>query len=145
MDRTEFLKEIEGYSQDDLRLIYTTQQDMYSDEELALIAERLALLPEPKKTSPLTVICYILSCFVPFFGIILGLVLGARTDDESRKRSGDYLVCGCLPSVFIGLIVSIVLLGSGDAQKKQTGKKCLLTACISIFISLFLFNGGFKV
>ena len=145
MDHSAFLKEIEGLSQEDLRLIYTTQQDMYSDEELALIAERLEPLPEPKKTSPLTVICYVLSCFVPLFGIILGLVLGTRTDDESQKRSGDYLVCGCLPSVFVGLIVSIVLMGSADARKKQISKKCLITSCISLFLTLFLMNGGFKL
>ena len=68
MDRTAFEAELNRYTQEELRLIYATQQDVYSGEELEMIAARLEPVPEPEKTSPLTVICWILSCIVPFFG-----------------------------------------------------------------------------
>ena len=145
MDRDEFLQEIEGYSQEELLLIYETQQDVYTPEEMALILERIKPLPTKKKVGPLTVICCILSCIVPLFGIILGLILLNGKDAEKQKHGGDYLVCGCLPSVFVGLIVSIVLLCSKRDESKRLGRKCMITALISVLLGLFMWNGGFRI
>ena len=41
MDKETFIKELQQYSADDLRLIINTQQDLYSSEELKLIEEQL--------------------------------------------------------------------------------------------------------
>ena len=145
MDQTAFEKELDSYSQEDLRLIYTTQQDMYSDEELEMIAERLKPIPEPEKTGPVTVICYILSCFVPLFGIILGVMLRREQDEKRRKLGSDFLICGCLPTLGLGVIIGGILLFSKNQQNKTVGKKCLAASFISLTLSLFLLNGGFRV
>lgn len=145
MDQTVFEKELGNYSQEELRLIYATQQELYSEEELAMIAARLEPVPEPEKTSPLTVIGYILSCIVPLFGIILGLML--RTEQEPRRKrlGNDYLICGCLPAIGIGIFIGGILLFSKDQQTKTVGKKCLAASFISLMLGLFFLNGGFRI
>ncbi len=143
MDRTAFEKELDSYSQDDLRLIYTTQQDLYSEEEMAMIAERLEPIPEPEKTSALTVICYILSCIVPLFGIILGLMLRGEDNPRKKKLGNDLLICGCLPSVGIGVFLGAILLSSPVSENKTIGKKCLAASFISLTLCLFMLSGGF--
>ena len=102
-------------------------------------------VPEPEKTSPLTVICCILSCIVPFFGIILGLMLRGETDERRRKLGSDLLVCGCLPTIGLGVLIGGVMLFSKDEQKKTVGKKCLAASFISLMLGLFLLSGGFSV
>ena len=145
MDQTVFEKELGNYSQEELRLIYATQQELYSEEELAMTAARLEPVPEPEKTSPLTVIGYILSCIVPLFGIILGLML--RTEQEPRRKrlGNDYLICGCLPAIGIGIFIGGILLFSKDQQTKTVGKKCLAASFISLMLGLFFLNGGFRI
>lgn len=145
MDRTAFEAELNRYTQDELRLIYTTQKDVYSEEELAVIAERLKPVPEPEKTSPLTVICFLLSCIVPLFGILLGLMLRRDEDERRRKLGSELLVCGCLPTVGLGVIIGGILLFSKDEQNKSAGKKCLAASFISLMLCLFLLSGGFSV
>lgn len=110
-----------------------------------MIAERLEPIPEPEKTSPVTVICYILSCFVPLFGIILGVMLRAEHDEKRRKLGSDFLICGCLATIGIGVIIGGILLFSKDQQNKAVGKKCLAASFISLMLGLFLINGGFRV
>ena len=46
MDREAFEKELDGYSQEELYLIYRTQQDVYSPEEIEMIGARLQAVPE---------------------------------------------------------------------------------------------------
>ena len=41
MNKETFLKELQQYSADDLRLILNTQQDLYSPDELKLIEKQL--------------------------------------------------------------------------------------------------------
>lgn len=145
MDRTAFEAELNRYTQEELRLIYATQKDVYSEEELALIAARLEPAPEPEKTRPLTVICYILSCILPLFGIILGAMLRTDQDKRRRKLGSDLLVCGCLPTVGAGIVIGGILLFSKDEQKKAVGKKCIAAAFISLMLCLFLMSGGFRI
>lgn len=145
MDRAAFEAELNRYTQEELRLILATQQDVYSEEELAIIAARLEPAPEPEKTKPLTVICYILSCIVPLFGIILGLMLRGDEDAQRKKLGSDLLVCGCLPAIGIGVIIGGILLFAKDEQKKTVGKKCLAASFISLMLGLFLLSGGFSI
>ena len=49
MQNETFEAELNRYSQADLRLIYDTQKELYSEDELAMIAERLEPQPEKKK------------------------------------------------------------------------------------------------
>ncbi len=145
MDKTAFEQELNSYSQEDLRLIYATQQELYSEEELAMIAARLEPVPEPEKTKPLTVIGYILSCIVPLFGIILGLMLRTEKDPRRIKLGNDFLICGCLPSIGIGIFIGGILLFSKNQQTKTVGKKCLAASFISLMLGLFFLNGGFRI
>ena len=145
MDQTAFEQELNRYSQEELRLIYNTQQELYSEEELALIAARLAPVPEPEKTSPLTVIGYIFSCFVPLFGIILGLMLRTEQEPRRKKLGNDFLICGCLPTIGIGVFIGGIMLFSKNQQTKTVGKKCLAASFISLMLGLFLLDGGFRI
>lgn len=47
--REDFLKEIGEYSVDELELIYETQKDLYTDEEMALIKKQLELYEKEEK------------------------------------------------------------------------------------------------
>ena len=47
--KEEFLKEIEEYSVDELELIYETQKDLYTGEEMNLIKKQLELYEQKEK------------------------------------------------------------------------------------------------
>ena len=47
--KEEFLKEIEEYSSEELELIYETQKDLYTVEEMTLIKERLEIYEKAEK------------------------------------------------------------------------------------------------
>ena len=149
MDREAFEKELDGYSQEELYLIYRTQQDVYSPEEIEMIGARLHAVPEAvtekPKTSPLTVLCYVLSCIVPLFGLLLGAVLRSEQDERRKRLGGDFLVCGCLPAFGLGVIIGGILLASNDEQKKSLGKKCMATSFISLMLLMFFWSGGFRI
>lgn len=47
--KEEFLKEIEEYSVEELELIYETQKDLYTDEEMILIKKQIELYEQKEK------------------------------------------------------------------------------------------------
>ena len=49
IDREAFLKEIEGNTLDELELIYETQKNLYSDEEMMIISEKIEYIKEEEK------------------------------------------------------------------------------------------------
>ncbi len=53
MDNQKFFEEIREYSYDDLELIFETQKDLYSAEEMEFIESRLNELKEIEKTERL--------------------------------------------------------------------------------------------
>lgn len=49
MDEKKFLKEISEYTIDELILIFETQKDLYSEEEMSLIEKRIQELEEKEE------------------------------------------------------------------------------------------------
>ena len=145
MDKDALGRELQNCSQDDLELILETQQDLYSEEELAEIESRLTAAEKAGKTSKLAILCYILSCVVPFFGWLLGWFLLSNPKAENRKLGSDMVICGCLPLCGLGVILSVILLLSRKESRKTLGKRCMATSFISLILLTFWLSGGFKI
>lgn len=145
MNQDALRSELENCSQEDLALILETQQELYSDEELEQIESRLTAMEKAEKTSKLGVLCYILSCVVPFFGWVLGWFLLSNPKAESRKLGSDMVICGCLPLCGLGVILSVILLFSRKESRRTLGKRCMATSFISLILLSFWLSGGFKI
>ena len=64
--------------------------------------------------------------------------------EEAKKKS--YTV-HCVISLLIpvvGIVIGILLLTGQSPEKKAAGKRCLVAAVISVFLFLFMLNGGFS-
>lgn len=116
MDREKFIDEISIYSISDLELIYKTQKDLYSIEELQIISEML----KQKKSE-----------YKKFV---------------SEQKFGEMLFCiVALLTPFSALIVGIIMLFARLPVWKSTGKKTLLVVFISVLIRVFIYSGGFNI
>lgn len=116
MDREKIIDEMSIYSISDLELIYKTQKDLYSIEELQIISEVL----EQKKSE-----------YKKFL---------------SEQKFGETLFCiVALLSPFSALIVGVIMIFSRSPIWKSTGKKTLLVVFISILIRVFIYSGGFNI
>ena len=82
--------------------------------------------------------------YAGIFGIILGVMLRREQDEKRRKLGSDFLICGCLPTLGLGVIIGGILLFSKNQQNQTVGKKCLAASFISLMLGLFLLNGGFR-
>lgn len=104
------------YDISDLELIYKTQKDLYSIEEMQIISEIL----EQKKTE--------------------------RKKFASEAEFGEMLfyIIGLLTPLS-ALIVSIIMLVAGSPRWKSTGKKTLFAVFIAVLIRIFLYSGGFNI
>ena len=145
MQNETFEAELSRYSQEELRLIYDTQKELYSEDELAMIAKRLEPQPEKKKANRGYVFCCILCCIVPVLGMILWLMMRKNSDPMRRRRGGDYLVCSCFITLGLDLLIILILLCSNNPENKSLGKHCLLTSFISVLLFLFMQAGGFTI
>lgn len=116
MDREKFIDEISVYSISDLELIYTTQKELYSAEEMQIIGEIL----EQRKSE------YKKAVYSERFAELLFCIVG-------------------LLSPFSGFVVGVIMLFSRSPIWKATGKKTLCAVFIAVLIWLFILNGGFKV
>ncbi|MDE5765410.1 MAG: hypothetical protein K2N49_07325 [Ruminococcus sp.] len=116
MDREKFIDEISICSIPDLELIYKTQKDLYSAEELDIISEVL----EQKKLE-----------YKKFV---------------SEQRFAETLFCiVALLAPTSALIVGVIMLFSRSSVYKSIGKKTLLVVFISVLIRVFIYSGGFKI
>lgn len=116
MDREKFIDEISIYSISDLELIYNTQKDLYSVEELQIISEML----EQKKSEYKKAV--------------------------SEQKYGEMLFCiVALLTPFSALIVGIIMLFARSPVWKSIGKKTLLVVVISVVIRVFISGGGFTI
>lgn len=116
MNREKFIDEISIYNISDLELIYNTQKDLYSTEELQIISEML----EQKKSE--------------------------YKNFVSKQKFGEMLFCiVALLTPFSAFIVGIIMLFARSPIWKSTGKKTLLVVFISVLIRAFIYSGGFNI
>lgn len=107
MDKNALMQELETYSLEDLELIWKTQQDDYSMEELAVIHDvleqrRKAHAAEVRKQS-YTAHC-VISLLFPIAGFVLGIILLLGQQPE-KKTAGKRCLIAAVISVFLWLFM----------------------------------------
>lgn len=113
MNAENLRSELMQYSVSELELIIATQADVYTPQEMALIRD----------------------------------VLEARREAETEKRK-ERAAHDTLPCVLsllipvIGVVLGAIFLFSGDARNKETGKRCMVAALVSLILFSFLLSGG---
>lgn len=165
--KEEFLKEIEEYSSEELELIYETQKDLYTVEEMTLIKERLEIYEKAEKEKiekmlPKEIKCH--KCDGPnLFENDECIFCGAKLDKdkyysleyyknkdidmESESEGGSnafrYVISFLIP--LIGYILGAILLSKDSAEEKDVGKNCIILGIVSAVIGIvvwFLYAGS---
>jgi len=157
-NKTDFLKEIEGYTIEELELIYETQKDLYSEEEMALIYEQIKHLEKMEqeridKSHPKEIACS--KCGGPnlfendhcvFCGekIIKNnyeesdpynrVDNSEKTDDDNLSR---YLYSVLVPVV--GYILGAILLSKDSDEERNVGTKCIRLSVVATWIIAIIY------
>lgn len=160
---TDFEKEYQKYSVDDLELIINTQQELYTDEEKQCLINLLnkkkekvkieqikkfpkefqcpkcdAIIPSKSKECPF--------CKYKFKQSDYDNALKCLESDNEEKSSGNiasYIFSFLIP--LVGLILGPILISKDDEDKKESGIICIIIAIISIIISSIIsYNFLFK-
>ena len=113
MTKEEFRADLAQYTLSELRLIAATQADVYSPQEMAVIREEL----------------------------------DARKEQEriQRKKQDTNDTLPCVLSLLlpvIGLIIAAIFLFNRDPANQKTGKRCLVSAFVSLILFSYLLSGG---
>lgn len=156
--KEEFLKEIEQYSVDELELIYETQKDLYTDEEMSLIKKQLELHEKLEKEKiekmlPKEIICSKCEGPNPFENDVCAfcnakldkekyysLEYYESQDDEIESESeGEsntfrYVISFLIP--LIGYILGAILLSKDSAEEKTVGQNCIILGIISAVLGV---------
>lgn len=145
-----FTKEIQEYSIEELELIYETQKDLYSEEEMQLIKMRIKELSqlekeEFEKNLPKEIICE--KCegpnsFVNDSCIFCGTKLEKdkyynreyyeKSYDIGNENKFIYVISFLIP--LIGFILGAILLSKNSSDEKSLGKDCIMSGITSIII-----------
>ncbi len=163
MDKDKFAKEIENYSINDIDLILSTQQELYSKEELEILRSRLDALKTEyiQKRLPKEIICSKCDSPNPFSNDVCdfcGVKLDKskyekkqynfdESDDEDDEESDllddevsneksywfNYIISFLIP--LIGYIVGAIMLSSNDDERRSVGKICILMSIIGTIIN----------
>ncbi len=155
--RDEFLKEIEGYTVEELELIYETQKDLYSEEEMALIYERIKYLEQmekekTEKSHPKEIACS--KCGGPNLFendhcVFCGEKIRKNNYVESNNYNGGdnfekteddnssrYVFSFLVP--FVGYILGAILLSKESDEERSVGKMCIGLSVVATWISVII-------
>ena len=166
MNKETFLKELQQYSADDLRLILNTQQDLYSPDELKLIEEQLENrinqdkkdeeefikkhlpdeIPCPKcdGVNPFEneKCCYCGHTFdkSKYYNINYYRQEESETaaEEETDKHSYtfQYVISFLIP--LVGFILGAILLSKDDEEENSAGKTVIILGIVSIVIGTLI-------
>ena len=159
MDKEKFLEEIKDNSLEELELIYETQKDLYSEEEMIIIKSRISDFKKKeeeklKKLLPNEIECP--KCFGPnpfennecsFCSAKLNkekyynleYYENDKANDEIEEKTSyafQYIISFLIP--LVGFILGAILLSKEEAEEKEVGKICIMTAIMSMVISTML-------
>lgn len=157
-----FLDEINGYSIEELQLIYSTQQDLYTNEEMHIIRERLIFLKDKfiQEHLPKTIICSKCDGENDFNNnncSYCGASIDKRKfynieyyNEENNQEELDeietenksflfqYIFSFIIP--LTGFILGAILLSNDDENRQSVGKSCIVLGIISIILSIIIAN-----
>lgn len=168
MNTQEFLKEIEQYSIDELELIYDTQKDLYSAEELDAINQRIQEIRKKEQDAinawieqnlPKEINCPKCEGPNPFENKVCsfcGYVFDKSkyydpefynsnedNDEYDDSAKGENHTFQCIISFLIplvGFILGAILLGKDNEDDKGLGKTCIILGIVSMVIDTLLIS-----
>ena len=156
----EFIKEIDGYSIEELELIYETQKDLYTEEEMSLIKKHLEQCKKTEKEKlekmlPKEINCS--KCDGPnafennncvFCGAKLNKNKYYTLDyydknggKENSKKDFDifsYVMSFLIP--LVGYILGSILLSKDNPDEKSMGKTCITLGFVSIIVYALIYG-----
>ena len=163
MDKEKLSEELKSYSKSDLELIVSTQQDLYSQEELEFISEIIQKKDKEDKEKQKAFIqshlpteiscpkCDGVNTFKNEKCQYCGYTFDKRKyyqieyyenaeeetefeDEETRSYTFQYIISFLLP--LVGYILGAILLSKDDSDEKSVGKVCIILGIISTIISV---------
>lgn len=163
-DKSKFLEEIKSYSSNDLRLIESTQQNLYTEEEMTIIREMIVTKEHEEKAEeeefikahlPKEIICPKCDGVNPFENdncCFCGYTFDknkyydrdyyANTEDNTTiKEKGNsytfqYVISFLIP--LVGFILGAILLSKDNEEEKQVGKSCIILGIVAVVISTII-------
>lgn len=163
MVQPDFMKEIEKLTLDELELIFETQKDLYSQEEMDLICRRIADVKAEEKEKrdawiaenlPKEIRCPKCDGPNPFSNDRCQFCghkfdkskyydpayyeSGEEHDSEDLQEPGKSYTFHCVISFLIpliGFILGAIMLGKGEEEEVSVGKVCIILSIVSIVIS----------
>lgn len=166
MANKSFVDDLKQYSADDLRLILSTQQGLYSKEELKLIEEQLEnRIKQDKKdeedfiqqhlpheitcpkcdgvnTFENEKCCYCGHTFdkSKYYNINYYMQddtdTAANEENDSKSYTFQYIISFLIP--LVGFILGAILLSKNDEEEKSAGKTVIILGIISIVIGTII-------
>ena len=157
-----FADEIKNYTIDELDLIISTKNDLYSEEEMnqlkALLEEKIKIEKEEYEAKvlarlPETINCE--KCEVPnpssnevceFCGYYLDKSIyyseeyndsdeTEELENEEKNYTFHYVISFIIP--IVGLIFGAIMLTKDDEEQSSCGKTCIIIALVSMLLSAF--------
>lgn len=156
MDKNKFLEEIKDNTLDELEYIYETQKDLYSEEEMKIIEEKIEqfkreereriekMLPKEIECTK----CFGMNAFENDYCTYCNAKLDKQkyysaeyyetledennSDEESESYTFQYIISFLIP--LIGFIVGAIMMTKDNKEKVSVGKKCIVIGIFSIII-----------
>ena len=166
MNKSKFIEEIKIYSSDDLRLIESTQQNLYSEDEMKIIREMIVAKEKEEKAEEESFIkshlpkeipcpkcdgvnpfenekcCYCGHTFdkSKYYNINYYRQEESETaaEEETDKHSYtfQYVISFLIP--LVGFILGAILLSKDDEEEKSAGKTVIILGIVSIVIGTLI-------
>ena len=160
--KEEFLKEIEEYSVDELELIYETQKDLYTAEEMTLIKKQIELYEKKEKEEiekmlPKEIICSKCDGSNSFENdecVFCGAKLdkkkyysmdyyekqdnGSEGEVERESNTFRYVISFLIP--LIGYILGAILLSKDNSNEKTVGQNCIILGIVSTVLCALIWG-----
>lgn len=163
MNKEKFLEEIKNNTLEELELIYETQKDLYTYEEMEIIKNKIEYFKNKEKEKiekllPKEIECS--KCFGPnpfkneectFCGAKLNkekyydLEYYNKEDEEIEKNQSylfQYFMSFLIP--IIGFILGAIMMTKDDDEKVAIGKKCIIMGILSNVIYIIIFKISFN-
>lgn len=167
IDKEKLLKEVENCSKADLELIESTQQDLYTPEEMEFIhslirkkeiEENRARIEFIKEHIPKTLTCPKCSQENPFSNNRCAFcnypldkkkyfdmeyyeneeyLNETETDENTTSYTFQYVISFLIP--LVGFILGAILLSKEYDEEKSVGKTCIILGIISVVISVIVY------
>lgn len=164
MNKEKLIEELKPYSKEDLELIVSTQQDLYSTEEMSIIQELIQIKAKKEKEEqeefikehlPKEISCPKCDGINPFenekccycghsfdkrkyyqieYYVQNSNDFEIENDEDTESYTFQYIISFLIP--IVGYILGAILLSKEDSDEKSVGKSCIVLGIVSTIISV---------